>query len=98
MSTSCSKRSSSSNKFAAGSQAAAFGESVRQLREEATAVELASPPEPRRESALGQALQHQNEVEKTLSELLSRLEPWSSTREVRGEARTLLQDQRQQKE
>ena len=37
---------------------------------------------------------HQEEVEKTLNDLLTRLEPWSSTREVKGEANKLLEEQR----
>ena len=36
----------------------------------------------------------QEEVEKTLSDLLTRMEPWSSSREVKGEAGRILQEQR----
>ena len=36
----------------------------------------------------------QDEVEKTLSDLLTQMEPWSSAREVKGEAGRLLQEQR----
>ncbi len=43
---------------------------------------------------LTDARRHQEEVEKTLNELLTRLEPWSSTREVKGEAKHLLQEQK----
>jgi hypothetical protein len=45
------------------------------------------------DNPLTQARQHQEEVEKTLSEMLARLEPWSSTREIKGEARALLQEE-----
>src|SRR5207248_3346312 len=43
---------------------------------------------------LGETRQHQEEVEKTLTDLLSRMEPWSSTREIKSEAKALLQEQR----
>ena len=43
---------------------------------------------------LDEARLHQEEVEKTLNDLLTRLEPWSSTREVKGEANKLLEEQR----
>ena len=43
---------------------------------------------------LSEARQHQEEVQKTLSELLKLLEPWSSTREVKGDAKSILQEQR----
>jgi hypothetical protein len=43
--------------------------------------------------AVAQAHEMQDEVEKTLSDLLTRMEPWSSSREVKGEAGRLLQDQ-----
>src|SRR5207302_10614826 len=45
-------------------------------------------------SALTEARRHQEEVEKTFGELLKLLEPWSSTREVKGEAKSILQEQR----
>ena len=44
--------------------------------------------------AVAQAREMQEEVEKTLSDLLTRMEPWSSSREVKGEAGRILQDQR----
>jgi hypothetical protein len=43
---------------------------------------------------LAQARQHQEEVQKTLRELLKLLEPWSSTQEIKGEAKSILQAQR----
>jgi hypothetical protein len=43
---------------------------------------------------LGEARRHQEEVENTLGELLKLLEPWGSVNEVKGEARSLLQQQR----
>jgi hypothetical protein len=48
-----------------------------------------------RKAPLPEARKHQEEVAKTFSELLRLLEPWSSTREVKGEAKSILQDQRQ---
>jgi hypothetical protein len=44
--------------------------------------------------SLRDARQHQEEVEKTISDLLSRLEPWTSTQEIKGETRALLEEQR----
>src|SRR5207244_11377793 len=59
--------------------------------------QLAQPDQEQRkgQELLDQARLHQEEVEKTLTDLLSRLEPWTSTREVKGEARALLHEQQQ---
>ena len=60
--------------------------------------DLADPKkqtDPKAKGSLRQAVGHQEEVEKTLTELLNRLEPWSTAREVRGEARNILQEQKQ---
>lgn len=43
---------------------------------------------------LTEARKHQEEVDKTLRDLLKLMEPWSSTREIKGEARSILQEQR----
>jgi hypothetical protein len=43
---------------------------------------------------LTEARKHQEEIEKTLNDLLSRLEPWTSTQEIKGEAKSILQEQR----
>ena len=43
---------------------------------------------------LKEARRHQEEVEKTLSDLLARLEPWTSTKEIKGEVKALLEEQR----
>ncbi len=37
---------------------------------------------------------HQEEVEKTLNDLLRRLEPWTSSHEIKGEANRLLEEQK----
>jgi hypothetical protein len=63
-------------------------------RKESELTPEAKKPEKGKRSTLDQALDHQEEVEKTLGELLSRLEPWSTTREVKGETRAILQEQR----
>jgi hypothetical protein len=47
---------------------------------------------------LSEARKHQEEVDKTLSQLLKLLEPWSSTREAKGEANSILHDQRKLQE
>jgi hypothetical protein len=57
--------------------------------------EAAAKPADKQEKApLSEARQHQEEVQNTLSALLKLLEPWSSTRELKGEARSILQEQR----
>jgi hypothetical protein len=43
---------------------------------------------------LTEARKHQEEVEKTLLDLLSRLEPWATTQEIKGEAKSILQEER----
>lgn len=49
-----------------------------------------TPPEP---SALGQATEHQAEVEQTLEDLLAKLDAWSNSRQARAEAKAILQEQ-----
>src|SRR5262249_60083702 len=61
-------------------------------RERRDATEAPGPDRPRAE--LAEARRHQEEVEKTLTDLLTRMEPWSSAREVKGEAGRILQEQR----
>ena len=48
---------------------------------------------PKTRAPLTEARKHQEEVEKSLTGLLKLLEPWSSTREVKGEAKAILQEQ-----
>jgi hypothetical protein len=43
---------------------------------------------------LAEARRDQEEVERTLSDLLDRLEPWSSSREIKGEAGKILEEQK----
>jgi hypothetical protein len=43
--------------------------------------------------SLAQARRHQEEIERTLSDLLRRMEPWTNSREIKGEAGRLLQEQ-----
>jgi hypothetical protein len=51
-------------------------------------------PDKRARGSLTQAVQHQEEVERTLSDLLASLDPFSSGRQARAEAKALLQEQR----
>jgi hypothetical protein len=69
---------------------------ARELLQEAARArrEAAAAKQNPAAEALGQARKHQEEVERTLSDLLSRLEPWSDARQVRGEAGRILEDQR----
>ncbi|HLJ95819.1 MAG TPA: hypothetical protein VKU02_21765 [Gemmataceae bacterium] len=57
-------------------------------------VGAAKPFASKNPSPLSEARKHQEEAEKTFSELLELLEPWSSTREVKGEAKSILGEQR----
>lgn len=50
--------------------------------------------DPKAKAPLGEAVRKQDEVERTLTELLERLEPWSGANEVRGEARMMLEEQK----
>lgn len=52
------------------------------------------PPAKDQKGSLGEARQHQEEVERTLNELLKLLEPWGNLSAVKGEAKAILQDQR----
>ncbi|HBI45790.1 MAG TPA: hypothetical protein DDY78_23495, partial [Planctomycetales bacterium] len=61
-------------------------------RERDDANEKAPAAAPRQ--AVAQAREMQEEVEKTLTDLLTQMEPWSSSREVKGEAGRILQEQR----
>lgn len=57
--------------------------------------ELATPRsrDPKTLGPLSEARHHQDEVEKTFDELLARLEPWSKIRDVKAEAKSLLEEQ-----
>ncbi len=50
-------------------------------------------PQDRKGGPLPKAVGHQREAERTLRELLDRMEPWSDARELSGEAGALLRDQ-----
>jgi hypothetical protein len=71
---------------------------ARELRQQAErdrrdAAQAPDPNQPRQ--ALAEARKRQEEVEKTINDLLTRLEPWSSSREIKGEANRLLEEQKQ---
>jgi hypothetical protein len=57
----------------------------------------AAPDRDQPRQDLAQARKGQEEVEKTLNDLLTRMEPWSNTREIKGEASRLLEEQQQLK-
>jgi hypothetical protein len=67
---------------------------TRARKEQETSPGARKPAEGEK-GPLGEARQSQEEVENTLAELLKLLEPWSDINEVRGEAKTILQEQRQ---
>lgn len=74
--------------------AEAARQKAEELRKQAAREEEESSPQAARQM-LTDARQHQEEVEKTLNDLLKRLEPWSSAREVKGDTKRILQDQKQ---
>lgn len=76
---------------------------ARLAREEFEPLELdlaaaKRPPESKESPAapLGRVEKRQKEVEQTLLSLLERLEPWSGAGEIRGEARSVLNDTKRQ--
>jgi hypothetical protein len=71
-------------------KAAALQKEAARERDDANAKAPAAAPR----QAVAQAREMQEEVEKTLTDLLTQMEPWSSSREVKGEAGRLLQEQR----
>src|SRR5262249_37396941 len=60
-------------------------------------AEQANPDGKARET-LNEARRRQEEVEKTLTDLLARMEPWANSREIKGEAGKILQEQRRLKD
>src|SRR5262249_26665804 len=69
---------------------------VRPLRQQAAEQADAGKSTERNDARAGltEARRRQEEVEKTLGDLLQNLERWSSTREVKGESRAILEEQR----
>ncbi|MFN4260219.1 MAG: hypothetical protein ACK4RK_13060, partial [Gemmataceae bacterium] len=63
-------------------------------RKENELVQEPRPPDKTARGPLTNARQHQEEADKTFNALLARLEPWSQIREVQGEAKNLLDEQR----
>ncbi len=66
--------------------------SAETLRQQAQPTEGSTPQDIK--PNLTEARRRQEEVEKTLGELLQRMEPWSSSREIKAEARSLQEEQR----
>jgi hypothetical protein len=62
-------------------------------KENETTSKDVKPPDSGRNGLLGEARQHQEEVESTLSNLLKLLEPWGHINQVKGEAKAILQEQ-----
>jgi hypothetical protein len=63
------------------------------LREQPKKREIPEPSPAGLNESLAQARHHQEEIERTLSDLLRRMEPWTNSREIKGEAGRLLQEQ-----
>jgi hypothetical protein len=78
-----------------------LGQIEPRLTEARKANEMGRPQRPssdKDKEPLTEARRHQEEVEKTLGGLLKLLEPWSSSREVKGEAQSILRDQQKLRE
>jgi hypothetical protein len=52
-----------------------------------------APDDASRHNPLAEAERHQQEVERTLNDLLSRLDPFSTSRQLRAEAKAILQEE-----
>jgi hypothetical protein len=78
-------------------QAEEHARRAEELRQQAEAVRKdpeGAKPEDGPRQLLKEARGHQEEVEKTFADLLARLEAFTSTHEVKGEAKALLEEQR----
>ncbi|HZT82574.1 MAG TPA: hypothetical protein VFA26_20260, partial [Gemmataceae bacterium] len=75
-------------------QAEKLRQQARAARKEAEALRQGKANPNALKDALAGAREHQEEVEKTLSQLLTDLEPFASTMEIKGEAKSILQEQR----
>jgi hypothetical protein len=67
---------------------------AQQLQKEADAIRRGEMRDDGIGDSLNQARQHQEEVEKTLSELLQVLDPFASTAGIKGEAKSILEEQK----
>lgn len=89
----------------AQAEARGLREQAEELRQRARELALQAGRErreakepPRKEKPaeeLADARKHQEEVDRTINELLNRLEPWSSSREIKGEASKILQEEKE---
>jgi len=75
-------------------EADALREQARRLQEDADAIRKGETRNAAKES-LAEARRHQEEVQKTLSELLKELDSFASTAGIRGEAKAILEKQKQ---
>ncbi|MBO0696994.1 MAG: hypothetical protein J2P46_01240 [Zavarzinella sp.] len=81
---------------AAGDLARLANEELEPLEADLAAARRPADPKDSPAAPLGRAEKRQREVEQTLLSLLERLEPWSGAGEVRGEARSVLNDLKRQ--
>src|SRR5260370_2538873 len=77
-------------------QADQFEQRARELEQQAAAERrsMDKPDLKTPQNQLAEARRDQEEIERTLSDLLERLEPWSSSREIKGEAGKILEEQK----
>jgi hypothetical protein len=68
---------------------------LTEARKENETGTKARSPEEKGKGPLAGARKHQEEAQRTFQDLLKLLEPWSSTREVKSLAKSILQDQQQ---
>jgi hypothetical protein len=67
---------------------------LTRARKEKEAAGPGKKPSEGQQGPLNEARRHQEEVENTLGDLLKLLEPWGSINEIKGDAKSILQEQR----
>lgn len=79
---------------AAEAEAKRQRQQAQELRQAAGLLRQGKSEEDSRKELLAEARRHQEEVDKTLTDMLARLDPFASTVEIKGEAKAILQEQR----
>lgn len=75
-------------------EAAKLRQQARELQRQADALRRGETKDEQIKDSLNEAKQHQDEVEKTLGELLQALDPFASTAGIKGEAKSILEEQK----
>jgi hypothetical protein len=75
-------------------EVAKMRQQARELQRQADALRRGETKDEQIKDSLNEARQHQDEVEKTLGELLQALDPFASTAGIKGEAKSILEEQK----